>query len=195
MTAWSVLIEAAGGRKPAGAAIDLFIDSMLEHAGIVSVPQNRTGYGARLAVESPNPAAATALALDIFRAAVDDAGLPASSIVRVETITEAELDRELARPAFPELVGVGEIAELLGVTRQRASEVQTREGFPAPVARLKSGPVWTRASITTFVESWVRRPGRPKTAVDAPGTLGAASQTQRKGAKRTRSSTSRVRVS
>lgn len=172
MTSWSVLIEAAGGRRPAATAIDLFADAMIDHNGIVSIPQRGAGYGARLTVDAPNPAAAVALALDLFRAAVDDAGLPASPIVRVEALTEAELDRELARPAMPELVGVGEIAELLGVTRQRASEVQTRAGFPAPVARLKSGPVWTRPSVAEFVESWARRPGRPSKRVPIGTAIG-----------------------
>lgn len=162
MTDWSVYVEAAGTRRVSDDAIDTFADLMVEHHGIVSNAPDGRGYGARLSVESPNPAAATALALDLFRAAADEADLPDMPIVRVEALTHDELDRELAQPAFPELVGVGEIAELLGVTRQRASEVQTRAGFPVPLARLKSGPVWTRASISTFLETWVRKPGRPK---------------------------------
>jgi hypothetical protein len=174
MPTWSVLIEAAG-RRPSAAAIDAFVDAMLEHSGIVSIPQDRSGYGARMTVDAPDPASATARALDLFLSRSEAAGLAAAPIVRVEALTETELERELAQPAFPELVGVGEIAELLGVTRQRASEVQTRAGFPAPVARLKSGPVWTRASITRFVDGWIRRPGRPARDRNTSG-LGAASR-------------------
>lgn len=161
MTAWSVLIEATGGRKPAARAIDLFIDAMLDHSGSVTIPQDRNGYSARLSVDASTPEVATARALTLFRGSAGEAGLPDAPIVRVEALTEAELDRELAKPAFPELVGVTEIAALLGVTRQRASEVQNRAGFPSPVARLKSGPVWTLASISRFVETWERRAGRP----------------------------------
>lgn len=84
------------------------------------------------------------------------------AVVAVEVLTEADLDRQLAEPAFPELVGVAEVAEMLGVTRQRASALQTRSGFPTPVAVLRSGPVWRRGDLSTFAEEWTRQPGRPR---------------------------------
>jgi hypothetical protein len=84
----------------------------------------------------------------------------------------------------PDLIGVSEIAALFGVTRQRASEIQTRAGFPAPVARLKSGPIWTRASITRFLDDWQRRPGRPA-RLTTGRTLDAAPQADEVGVERT----------
>ncbi len=55
---------------------------------------------------------------------------------------------------------MAEVAELLKVSRQRASALARSESFPSPVVALRSGPVWTRASVNRFVESWRRRPGR-----------------------------------
>lgn len=57
-----------------------------------------------------------------------------------------------------DLVGVAEIAEILGVSRQRVHAIsKTHDDFPAPVAELSAGRIWLRKDI----ESWVRqtRPG------------------------------------
>src|SRR5688572_7974468 len=62
-----------------------------------------------------------------------------------------------------ELVGVAEIAELLGVSRPRAHQlIEAYDDFPKPVSDLSVGRVWARAAV----ELWValhpdRRPGRP----------------------------------
>ena len=59
------------------------------------------------------------------------------------------------------LVGVAEIADMLGgVTRQRVDQLaRTHEDFPAPVAELASGRVWSKEAIAR----WVRRHLGPST--------------------------------
>ena len=54
------------------------------------------------------------------------------------------------------LVGVQEIAELLGVTRQRVDQLSRSEGFPEPEVELASGRIWLRE----VVEEWGRETGR-----------------------------------
>jgi predicted DNA-binding transcriptional regulator AlpA len=62
------------------------------------------------------------------------------------------------------LVGVGEIARMLGVSRQRVDQIAAAApDFPPPEVELMSGRVWRRSAI----EAWVnkhpdRRPGRPR---------------------------------
>jgi len=85
-------------------------------------------------------------------------------VVRADVMTFEEQDRELATPNFPELVGVSEVADLLGVSRQRASALAKSSGFPLPVAVLAAGPVWTRPSLNRFVDEWPRKNGRPPKA-------------------------------
>jgi hypothetical protein len=92
-----------------------------------------------------------------------DVGIADRQLVALRLVLDTELDAELEQPAYPELVGVAEIAELLGVTRQRASELRRRAGFPRPIAELRSGPVWPKSWITRFAGQWERRPGRPRT--------------------------------
>lgn len=177
MTGWSVHIATHGGRKPTATAFEQFIDLMLKHHAAVTGSQNHTGYGAQFSVDADDAQAAVTRGLKIFRTAVTASNMPAATIERVEALTDDELDRELEQPAFPDLIGVAELAELLGVTRQRASEIQTRAGFPAPVVKLKSGPVWKRTSINAFLETWSRKPGRPATVKS--GVRSAASSVHR----------------
>jgi hypothetical protein len=80
----------------------------------------------------------------------------------VEVMTIAEADRQLAEPAFPELVGIAEVAEILEVKPPRASKIAQLPAFPAPVARLASGPVWRAGDLSRFSETWSRKPGRPR---------------------------------
>jgi len=60
-------------------------------------------------------------------------------------------------------MGVAEIADLLGVSRQRVNQlVQTDPTFPEPEAELSAGRIWLRSAI----EQWVAASGR---ATDDPG--------------------------
>lgn len=68
------------------------------------------------------------------------------------------------------LVGVSEIAHMLGVSRQRAVQVVgDYADFPAPVSTLASGRIWEREAV----EAWItahpdRKPGRrPKSETAA----------------------------
>ncbi len=81
---------------------------------------------------------------------------------RIQTVED--LKRELDEPTIPELVGVAEVAAELRISKTRVNELRGSPAFPEPVAHLKSGPVWTRPSLTRFLEGWERRPGRPRKA-------------------------------
>jgi predicted DNA-binding transcriptional regulator AlpA len=54
------------------------------------------------------------------------------------------------------LVGVREIAKLLGTSRQRADQLVRVKGFPDPVAELASGRCWARSAVVR----WAQRDGR-----------------------------------
>lgn len=54
------------------------------------------------------------------------------------------------------LMGVAEVAALLGVSRQRVTQLAKTDGFPSPASKLASGPVWESADV----EKWARETGR-----------------------------------
>ena len=56
------------------------------------------------------------------------------------------------------LVGIREIAEMFGVSPQRADQLSHAEKFPAPTVALASGRIWEREAV----EAWARATGRFK---------------------------------
>lgn len=121
------------------------------------------GVGASFAIEVPargEPFSANLRrAIQLFERACADAGIAHDGIARVVVMTPEMAERELSEP--PETyLGAAEVAESLGISRQRLAELRMRSDFPAPVAELAAGPVWRASTLQRFVASWDRRPGR-----------------------------------
>ena len=65
-------------------------------------------------------------------------------------------------PVSLELLGLAEVAELLGVTKRTATRYAQRSDFPEPIARLRAGPIWLRKDVVAWARSGPPpRPGRP----------------------------------
>lgn len=148
---------------PAAAVVDDAAAALAEELADYSpaIAASQEALSVRIALTGDDVGEVTTRGLDELRAALEHIGWP--SRVRTLDITEWSLfETSLDEPAFPELVGVTEIAELLGTSRQRASELARSSKFPAPLAELAAGPVWPRAVVARFADEWERKPGRPK---------------------------------
>jgi predicted DNA-binding transcriptional regulator AlpA len=64
-----------------------------------------------------------------------------------------------------QLVGLAEVADLLGVSKRTASRYANRPDFPDPIGRLRAGPVWRKSDI----ERW-RDDNLPLTVGRPPST-------------------------
>ena len=74
-----------------------------------------------------------------------------------------------------ELVGIAEIANLFGVSRQAASNWRERHAdFPKPIALLKSGPVWELG----YILEWAEARGMAVKSSEA-GVVGAGLETSK----------------
>jgi hypothetical protein len=118
--------------------------------------------GVTMSVEASNDRQAYDHARDAFRKVLG----PRSRIVETRVQSVDEFERELEAPPVPALAGISEVAEVLGVSRQRASELAGSAAFPKPIADLAAGPVWLRSAIARFNETWVRRSGRPRASAE-----------------------------
>jgi predicted DNA-binding transcriptional regulator AlpA len=56
-----------------------------------------------------------------------------------------------------ELMAIREIANFLGVSRQRAHELVNRKGFPDPADSLAVGRIWFGAEVRAWAREWERR--------------------------------------
>lgn len=83
------------------------------------------------------------------------------TVIAAEAMTTEEADRRIE--AERQFVGVTEVAKMLGLTKQRISALLSqRADFPAPLARLASGPIWRPRAIELFAAGWTRKGGRPR---------------------------------
>jgi predicted DNA-binding transcriptional regulator AlpA len=53
-------------------------------------------------------------------------------------------------------VRIVEIAELLGVSKQRAHQIAEERGFPDPTGRDGRGRLWDRSEVVTWAKVWRR---------------------------------------
>lgn len=134
------------------------LTDVAEVGGAASGEAGGRSLSTTLTVTAGSIPAAAQIAIDIIMA------LAPGEVIAIEVMTTVEADRRLDEPPFAELVGIAEVADMLGVTRQRASALQGRDGFPAPVAKLRAGPVWRRGDLQRFADRWTRQPGRPAKA-------------------------------
>jgi hypothetical protein len=52
-----------------------------------------------------------------------------------------------------DLVGVKEIAEMLGVSKQRAAQLVDQAGFPQPLGEISAGRVWRHQDVLKWARS------------------------------------------
>jgi predicted DNA-binding transcriptional regulator AlpA len=161
MQDWTITIDVAGTTDVVDeTTLERLADELHPYAASVHA-HGAERYGATFCVEATSELDAAHQALEVFRKAGAAAMAPEWPVVLFEILDDDEAERQASAPIVPELVGVAEIAELVGVSRQRVSTLAQKHGFPAPVAVLAAGPVWTRSSIGHWVENWPRKAGRP----------------------------------
>lgn len=167
MDTWSVAITRAGDEpllnlddESTHEKIFDLIELLSEYGAAISHGPNR--YTVRLALDASSVEAATSEAISNVVTYADKVGLPYWPLVKIEATEWTEFERELDEPTYPTVIGVSELSQVLGVSRQRASELARTSHFPKPFAELASGPVWLEPTIRRFVSEWERRPGRPK---------------------------------
>lgn len=63
-----------------------------------------------------------------------------------------------------DLVGMAEIAQLLGVAKVTAKRYAARPDFPEPLGTIAAGRVWRRAAVEAWGKAHLPlpRPGRPR---------------------------------
>ncbi|HTG46467.1 MAG TPA: hypothetical protein VK646_02275 [Actinomycetota bacterium] len=154
-------------------AIGDFLDTLAElgaRGAAVSAGGKHHALGATFGVDldEPDPmdpggsfAEAARFGVELFQTACGKVGIRHGGIGSVQVFTGEMLERSVNEE--PETyLGVTELAKELHVSRQRIAELRRRPDFPAPLVELAAGPVWCLSTLRRFVETWDRKPGRPR---------------------------------
>jgi hypothetical protein len=158
---WTVRVEVgplADEDLPHQSAFYALLEELADHGAAGGL--NDEGWSVTLTVEGGIPTDVLPETMRLLDEAVFSTGTPMADIVDVQ-ITEANLAAErLERSNFPDIVGVQEVLGILGVTKQRLSQLRGSGRFPEPMVELGATPVWLRPAVEAFVETWNRKPGR-----------------------------------
>lgn len=159
---WTVRLVFATDAALQEAALDSLADYAEGWDGTVA---NRAG-GAGFAVTVDLMAVSPVQAIDVAVAWAAKGASTCCDVIGVELVDARACDPDIyeveaLEPDTPELVSAADAAIILGVTRQRVHQLATEHPrFPAPYARLATGPIWTVPTIEHFRDTWDRRPGR-----------------------------------
>lgn len=83
-------------------------------------------------------------------------------ILSLRACADEVVAAELAHPDVPPLASAADVAQFLGLTRQRVQHLHgTDPRFPAPVARVATGPLWTVAAIRGYRRGRAAGDGEP----------------------------------
>ena len=157
MSEWAVIHTFAKGKPSEKDLIDL--DDAIErnNGGSASAGLNDRWYiTSDITADCPGNAV-TRAGQRMFRAH----GIRPMDAVSVEVLTWIEMENRASQPTMPELLGAAEVADLLGVSRQRVHQLSLGPNFPEPLVRVRMGPLWGRSAIESFAKQWIRKPGRP----------------------------------
>lgn len=104
------------------------------------------GFG----VDAATPRAAQEEAAPLITSITNVLGLAAEAVVDIQLTNNQELGSE--EDPLPSCIGVGEAAEILGVSKQRVHQLTRESGFPKPVFRLKATPVWRETDVRRLAQ-------------------------------------------
>lgn len=173
MMEWSILITRADpsdsdamASRFARSSDDLFdlYEELAECAPVISFDGSTMSI--RVAYRAGDPFTAARRAATITEKALANVepAIAEWPVTHIEATEWTQFERDLEEPNVPAVVGVAELASLLGVSRQRVSELARAAHFPKPFVELASGPVWLEPNVKDFLVNWDRKPGRPRKA-------------------------------
>jgi predicted DNA-binding transcriptional regulator AlpA len=162
MGEYAVTITSGGGRQ--AVELDALADTLPTDAAL-SIDAATRKISATFSVVADSVYDATALGGRRLVRAMRAAGMKDFTHTEVHAMDWESYERQLEAGSFPDIVSAPEVAEILGVSRQRVHQLLNDHAtFPPPIVRVGSGPLWLRATIEAYDRSWVRKPGRPRVA-------------------------------
>ncbi|MEY9842516.1 hypothetical protein [Streptacidiphilus sp. EB103A] len=151
---FSVCVEFAAPTAPADAPAlyEAMLDALLDHhpdSGPAAGPAPSGNPSVRLFLDAAGVVDALTRGIQYAQAAALAAGIAPDALIGAEILTEAELDRRNAQPPVPELAGVAEAATIVGVSKQRISELEDAL-LKHRVQALAAGPVYLADGLRAY---------------------------------------------
>ncbi len=152
MTTWHARVVWRAPSPTNDDTVFTIMDDLDEHAPLATVARDHTSGTVAITLDADTVEAAATEATRRVREVLAHR-IDGSYIDGVEILSDTDLDTELARPLFPDVVGYAEIADMGGVSRQRARQWAQIPGFPPPVITTAQGPLRSRAAVAAWLDA------------------------------------------
>ncbi|MEQ4610882.1 hypothetical protein ABMX48_32890 [Streptomyces cavourensis] len=152
---WQATLTASGVSAPSVEQYELLLALI---AATTSHDSATSAFRLVWRLEAPTLAEATTAALSKAQVAFEKAGIHGTQEeVLIRSADRVEQEAKCPRPQ--DLVITKDIAEQLGVSRQRVAQLASdHPDFPPPIARTAAGPIYTQESVSLFAAGWERSP-------------------------------------
>ncbi|MEU5430797.1 hypothetical protein AB0H73_35065 [Streptomyces olivoreticuli] len=122
------------------------LDALGEHSPAAVGPAENGNLSVRLFVDADSVVLAFTLGLESAQRAAITCGISPDTVIATTVITEEEFDRREAQPAVPELAGLAEAADIIGVSDDGLGQLRA-ELEPHTVQHLTTGPLFLAADL------------------------------------------------
>jgi len=163
MRTWHVSLEFTTNDAYTDDAAFELIDTLAEQGAALSVADTHTSGTITITVDSATAINAAEEASRLLRDNAP-ANIGVVDIAGIEVQTIEAMDAHLNEPVFPEVVGYAEIAEMAGISRQRARQLAQTSAFPNAVITTAQGPLMSKHAVERWLETRNTKPGRPAKA-------------------------------
>ncbi len=160
MIDWTVELHRETGRSdPDRDSLDRYLAALAVHdAAVSATPQGRVSP--RLTINAADAATAVGEALEAEEAAATTADF--GGVVTAVVVADANTPDGETNWVRTPLLSLSEIGEMLGVSRQRSSQLaRDHPQFPHQAASYAGRPLYEAAAIEAFADVWHRKTGRP----------------------------------
>lgn len=134
------------------------LDELARYGAAIGVSNNWTSAHVTMTIRAADLISAAEKALSIIKGIHSIKNISAED---VRVVTPERLDAENAEPIFPPVVGYAEIAQMIGISRQRVRQLSNTPKFPHPVIKTSQGPLYNQYAIELWAETRDTKPGRP----------------------------------
>ncbi len=123
---------------------------------VIYAPESSNEWGASLQVDATSATEAVVLGDRALRKACSAARMDKPNVLEIEAVPTDDS----GEPKRDRLIGLSDIARLMGVSRQRVHQIAYTSGFPAPFQRplTRAGALWRERDVRRWMQATKRRP-------------------------------------
>lgn len=157
MKDWQITVDFATTRTMSDERAFSLMEELGDHGASVAIDPDRRGGSITITVTAKDGMDALSAGLDAIAGASSAEG---STIRGFEVRDRGEAESRNREPLWPKVVGYAEIADIAGVSRQRAREFRRIGSFPKPVIETAQGPLYDEHAIRSWAATRNTATGR-----------------------------------